>query len=130
MVIVGVIAAALASRIMPQTIFQVQAGRDLLVSAFFVAQQKAMTQNRSVRLSTSGAIVDIRLDDNGDDVYAASESIRIAGTNYPIQLQSGVSVTSGQFVFDALGHTTSGTVNVTKGAHSVTVNVTGTGYAY
>lgn len=130
MVIIGILAAVVSSRFIPHTTLQLQAGRDLLVSALFSAQQKAMSQMGPVRLYTSGNIIDIRVDANGDGSFANTESIRVAGTQYPLTLDGGVGLSTHQLEFSHLGYTTPTSIQVTKSSAAVTVTVSGTGYAY
>lgn len=130
MVIIGILAAVVSSRFIPHTTLQLQAGRDLLVSALFSAQQKAMSQMGPVRLFTSGNTIDIRLDANGDGSFANTESIRVAGTQYPLVLEGGVSLSTHQLDYTHLGYTNATSIQVSKSGTTVTVTVSGTGYAY
>lgn len=130
MVVVGVIAAVATSRLIPQTIFQLQAGRDLLTTALFSAQQKAMAQLAPVRVTINGATIDVRLDANGDGTFANSESIYVAGTQYPLAAEAGVVFSAHNFDYNHLGHTTPAVISVSKSGQSVNVTVTATGYAY
>lgn len=130
MVILGVLGASFASRMMPHTTLQLQGGRDLAISAFFMAQQKAMSQNYATQVLTDGNTIDVRLDQNQDDIFSADESIRLASSAYPLSVGGGIVLNATQFVFDRLGHTTAGSVQLSKGDASVTITVTGTGYAY
>lgn len=130
MVVVGVIAAVAASRLMPHTILQVQAGRDLLTTALFLAQQKAMSQLAPVRVTVSGNIIDVRMDANRDGNFTADESITIAGTRYPLQVEGGILFGTTSLNYDGLGHTTPVVIPVSKSGQSVNVTVTATGYAY
>ncbi len=128
--IVGIIAAVVTSRLVPHSTLQLQAGRDLLITALFSAQQKAMSQLAPVRLLTSGSSIDIRLDANRDGNFASSESVRVAGTQYPINVPGGVSLAASTLEYDQLGYTAATSIAVSKKGQSVTVTVTGTGYAY
>lgn len=130
MVVVGVLAAVAGSRLMPQTLFQLQAGRDLLTTALFSAQQKAMAQLAPVRVIVNGNTIDIRLDANGDGDFTSGESLYVAGTQYPVSMDGGVVFSVRSFDYNHLGHTTPAVVSVSKGGQSVNVTVTATGYAY
>lgn len=130
MVIMGVLSASLASRLMPQSTLQLQAGRDQLVSALFLAQQKAMSQTKAVRLICIGAEVDIRMDSDGDAIFSSSESIRVGGLQYPIALAGGITLSNASLDYNRLGHTTAGSITLSKNSVSVDVTVSGTGYAY
>lgn len=130
LVIVGILAAVVSSRVIPHTTLQIQAGRDLLVAALFSAQQKAMAQLAPVRLITSGNTIDIRMDANGDGNFASSESIHFAGTRYPLSLPGGVSLSAHQLNYSHLGHTSATSIQISKKSTTINVTVTGTGYAY
>lgn len=129
-VIVGVLAAVASSRLLPRTTLQLQAGRDLLTTALFSAQQKSMSQLAPVRVTVSGSSVDIRIDSNRDGNFAAAESILVAGTPYPLEVKGGVTFSSHTFNYNHLGHTTPAVISVSKSGQSVNVTVTATGYAY
>lgn len=130
MVVVGVIAAVAASRLMPHTILQVQAGRDLLTTALFSAQQKAMAQLAPVRVIVSGSTVDVRVDSNRDGNFAANESITVGGIRYPLDVSGGITFSSHVLNYDHLGHTSPTVIAVSNNGQSVDVTVTATGYAY
>lgn len=101
-----------------------------MVSAFFIAQQKAMTQSAAVRLLTSTNSIDVRADVNGDGSFANSESVRAGGFNFPIELTGGVTLNAEVFDFDRLGRTESSTITISKNSASVNVNVSKSGYVY
>lgn len=130
LVIVGVLAATVSSRFMPNALLQMQAGRDQLVSALTIAQQIAMAQSNGVQLFTSGSTIDIRVDSNGDGAFGANESITYAGTRYPLLITGGVSFSAAVVTFDRRGYTLPNSITAVKGDHSVDVTITGTGYAY
>lgn len=130
LIIAGVLAGVLASRTISQTVFQLQAGRDALISALFIAQHRAMAQEQGIQLRTSAAAIDIRQDSNNNGAFEASESIRLAGSSYPASLPIGVSLAVNQLTFDRLGRTHAVLLTLSKGSESITVTVSGTGYAY
>lgn len=130
LVIVGVLAATVSSRLMPNSLLQIQAGRDQLLSALVIAQQIAMAQSNGVQVFTSGSTIDIRVDSNGDGVFGAGESVSYAGTRYPLLITGGVSFSSAVVAFDRRGYTSPNSITAVKGSHSVDVTITGTGYAY
>lgn len=129
MVITGILASVAISRSLPNTTFQLQAGRDLVVSALFLAQQKAMAQDDRVAVITSGSQIDVRVDSNQNGSFEVGESIRVGGTTYPLTLPGGVSLSAAQLQYDQLGHTTPRVLTVAKGSAAVTVTVSGAGYA-
>lgn len=130
LVIAGVLAGVVGSRLMPSALLQLQAGRDQLISALSVAQQKAMAQGSSVLLMTSGNTIDIRVDTDGDGNFSSGESISYAGTRYPLTIAGGVTLSSGTITYDRRGYAAPTTIAVSKNSHTVNVTVTGTGYAY
>lgn len=129
MVIIGVLGSVSVTKMMPNAIIQLQGARDLVVSALFVAQQQAMAQASPVRVSVAGGAVDIRRDDNRDGVFAANESLRFAGTQYPLTLPGKISVSHATLDYDRLGRTSDSTISLSKGGASVTVAVSEAGYA-
>lgn len=129
-VVVGVLAAVAGSRLVPHTTLQIQAGRDLLTTALFSAQQKAMSQLAPVRVIVSASSVDIRVDSNRDGNFSAGESIQMAGIRYPMMATGGVTFSSHIFNYNHLGHTVPAVIAVSKSGQSVDVTVTATGYAY
>lgn len=130
LIVVGVLAAMVGSRMISQTTFQLQAGRDLLTTALFSAQQKAMVQLAPVRVLVSGSTIDIRLDMNGDGNFSNNESVYVAGSQYPLVVDGGVIFSTHSFDYNHLGHTTPAVISVGKGEQSIQVTVTATGYVY
>lgn len=130
MVIVGIVATVGSSRIASQQGFQLQGGRDVLVSALFIAQQKAMSQTAPVQLTTAGAQVDVRVDANRDGNFTAAESISIVGQQYPITLPGNVVASSSTIQYDRLGRTAATTINVSSASASVAIRISPTGFAY
>jgi len=130
LVVLGVIGAVVTSRNTSKTPFQLMAARDVVIASLFSAQQKAMAQSDSVQFSSSTASVDIRVDADDDDTFDVSESIRYAGSQYPLSLPGGVTVSTSQITFDQLGRTAASSVVLSKAGATVTVTITGVGYAY
>lgn len=130
MVIVGIIATIGVSRLTPSTMLQLQAGRDLLTTALFSAQQKAMAQLAPVRVIVSGSTVDVRVDSNRDGNFTADESISVVGIRYPLDVSGGITFSSHVLNYDHLGHTSPTVIAVSNNGQSVDVTVTATGYAY
>ena len=129
-VVIAVIGATAATSLVPSTTFQLQAGRDTVVAALFHAQQRALSQADSVRLTTSGSSIDIRQDANGNSTFESSESILVGSIQYPITLDGNVTITSHTLDYDRLGETTAATITVTKSSSNETVNVSAMGFAY
>lgn len=115
---------------MPNTTLQLQAGRDDIVAAFYVAQQRAMAQTQAIEFSSNSSAnsIDIRQDSNGDGNFSESESILASGTQYPLSLPSGVQVSNSTFNFDRLGRTTAATINLISASESISISVSVNGY--
>lgn len=129
MVIIGVLASVSVTKMMPNAIIQLQGARDLVVSALYVAQQQALAQTNPVRVSFASGAVDVRIDDDRDGVFSASESLRFAGVQYPLALPGKVSVSHITLDYDRLGRTSDSNISLSKGGASVTVAVSEAGYA-
>ncbi len=130
LIIIGLLAATATSTLIPSTSFQLQASRDQIVTAFFSAQQKAMTQLDPVAVFTSANQIDIRQDSNNDGTFTASESVTVGGVTYPVALLANQTLTGATFQFDRLGYTTPGSVTLSQNGANVAINVTATGYSY
>jgi len=128
-VILSVLSISAGSKFFDTATAQVQSGRDDVVAAFFSAQQLAMVRSDDVRLITSTTQVDIRLDVDDNGVFSASESVLLAGTQYPITLPFGVSLATATFDYDRLGRTSAASLGITKGSASATISVSDSGYA-
>ncbi len=121
LVIIGVISVSVTSRVTPTTLLQLQANRDVLISALFVAQQKAMSQQSTVQVTTSGSAVDITV--GGSSIFSG-------GITYPLTLPGNVTLSSANITYDGLGHTDATSIVLSKDSDSATITITGTGYAY
>lgn len=130
LVIVGVLASVAASRMGPQATLQLQAGRDMVVSALFVAQQTAMAQSQPVRVIAGDGRIDIRVDRNGDGVFSANESLSFAGTFYPRNLPGNLQISVSSIDYNRLGHATPAQLTLSQGGASVNVTVSEAGYVY
>lgn len=129
MVIIGVLSAVSVGRMMPNSVIQLQAARDVIVSVMFVAQQQALAQSQPVQVLISAGAIDIRRDDDGDGIYVAAESIRFAGVQYPLALPGNITVSTATFTYDQLGRTSQSSVQLSKGDARATVSVSEAGYA-
>lgn len=127
LVLVAVLGSVATLRSLPASTFQLQASGDILVAAFFSAQQKAMVQTRPVRLLTGPQSIDIRIDNNADGVFSASESANINGQEYPLALTPGQTLTVAEFDFDRLGKTTAANLVLSQAGVSLTLNVSANG---
>lgn len=130
LVIVGVLASVASSRMGPQATLQLQAGRDMVVSAFFVAQQTAMAQSQPVRVIAGDGRIDIRVDRNGDGLFSADESLSFAGTFYPRALPGNLQISAASIDYDRLGHASPAQITLSQGGASVSLTISEAGYAY
>lgn len=66
------------------------------------------------------------------DVRESGVSLRLPNVTYPISLPSDITVSRGRglIVFDQLGQSNSAIIEVSNGAVSETITLTGGGYAY
>ena len=119
LVIVAALGATAVARFANNSVFELQASRDQVVSALLSAQQLAMVQNDDVRFSTQGNQLDILQD---------GTSVSIDGVVYPINLGSGQAITGADFDFDRLGQTQPATLTLSKSGELVTISVTATGF--
>lgn len=131
LVLVGILAGTVSARLLPSDTFQLQSSRDQVVTAFFAAQQRAMAQTNSVRLSlVSPNQIDIREDTDGDGDFNDESSLRLGGTGYPVTLLSHQTISAAIFDFDRLGKTSASTLTLSQGSDSVNISVTATGYIF
>lgn len=128
LVLIGTIAAVSFSRLAPTTIFQLQASRDTIVAAFFMAQQRAMAQPNAVRLVTSSNQIDLLVDTDNDGSFADESSFRWGVDAFPIDLVPNQTLTSAVFDFNRLGYTNAGTLTLSQAGDSVTITVSRTGF--
>lgn len=120
LVIVAALGATVLPRLINQSSFQLQSGRDTLVSAFLSAQQLAMTRTSAVTLS---------LQANQIDVQADGVSQRLGDIQFPLSLSTGLSLSSHSFTFDRLGRTQAANITLSAGGNSLVITVSEMGYA-
>ncbi len=130
LVLIGILAAAGVGVTTHSKGQRLQASRDKIVWSFLSAQHKAMRQPEAIQVTTNGTTVDVREDANNDSSFGASESIRLAGVQYPLTLDANQTVTTTAYVYDRMGRTTAGTVTLSDGSRNVTINVSSTGFAH
>jgi MSHA pilin protein MshC len=128
LVLLGILSAVGMQRLVPTNTLRLQSHRDQVVAAFRAAQQRAMIQGDPVRLLTTATSLDVRQDADGDGTFTSSESLTLGGVIYPLDLPGNQTLSVGQFDFDRLGRTAAGTITMTLGSDSVTVDVASTGY--
>lgn len=101
-----------------------QTSRDDLVAALFYAQQIAMARDRAtnpVQLVTTSTTL---------SVTENAVALLNGGTQYPLLLPSGVTVTARTLNYDKLGRIPAATsFTLTRGSDTLTVQVSGSGYA-
>jgi len=129
LLIVGILSVSLLTRAVPSDTMQLQSSRDSIVAAFQSAQQLALSRRHSVQLITGSNQVDIRLDVNGDSVFAADESVTFGGVTYPFPLANGQTLTPLVFNYNRLGQTSGASVALSQNGKVVSITVDSSGYA-
>lgn len=122
------IVAGVASARFSNPGFDLQSSRAQVVSAFLLAQQLAMAEQRPVRLITQTHQIDIRQDEDADGTFAVSESVFADGQQYPQALNASHSLTASTFNFDRRGRTPAQTLILSQGSVSVNITVTAAGH--
>lgn len=125
-VVLGVISFVALPRFANTDAAAVQSARDQALSAFFTAQQLAMSrggQDNPVALVVSAGQI---------DVTERGASVNQAGANFPLILPEGVRVTAGmgRHEYDKLGRTQPAEILFTKGSVSTTIVLEASGYAH
>lgn len=122
--LLGVLSVVLMSRMDGAGASRVQASRDDVIAALFFAQQLAMSED-NVRVVVSSDSIDIQRN---------NISVSVDSHFYPLTLPSGIQLTSSstQFVYDKLGRTSAGSIQVQTrdGRYSTQVQLETTGYAH
>ena len=119
-ILISVVSVTLFTRLGSINASNVQASRDDLIAALFFAQQTAMARS-GVSLIVSATSIDVR--ENGT-------SIKIDSKAYPLNFSSAVTAIPITFVYDKLGRTTAGTIQLTSSGGSATITVETSGYAH
>lgn len=125
MIITGILAITVSVRF-SDTDVDLQAAKSDLLAALIFSRQTAMARsdgNSNVILILTNNSIDVRL--NGSSINSLSHQ-------YPLNLPSSISISSGtgSMSFNTLGETDSHTIVISQGALSASVNVSGVGYAY
>jgi len=125
-VVLGIISVVALPRFTGSDAAAVQSARDQAFSAFFSAQQLAMSR------SSADNPVELVVSANSIDLREAGSSSNLPGGNYPLTFPSGVTVTSGagSYNYDKLGRTTPGQVTFSRGSASATITIEASGYAH
>lgn len=136
LVAILIIVAVISVYVLPATFnnntFQVQASRDEIVAALFLAQQTAMARDSSVNpIQFVAAATSIDIRENG-------VSLSAPGIVFPFSLPPGVSITSGigtyQYdklgrFYDSLGNPATLFLTLQATDTTVTITVSESGYA-
>ena len=127
-VILGVISVVAAVRFDGSDTAQLQASRDSIVAALFVAQQRAMAQADPVRVVSSGSQLDIQQDNGG-----GYQSVRIGGVQYPLDLSANQTISSHTLEFNRLGQIDGAISNtnmtLSQGSGSVNIIISPSGFS-
>lgn len=125
-VIMGVISFMAVPRFANSDAAAVQSARDQAFSAFFSAQQLAMSR------SSADNPIELVVSANSVDLREAGSSSKLPGGDYPFTFPSNVTVTSGtgSYSYDKLGRTTPGQVTFSRGSVSATIIVEASGYVH
>ena len=129
LVIVGIIAVSASTRLISNSLYDLQAARDLTLTALAEGQQAAMAQSHAVRVILGSGTLDIRQDANDNGAFASSESLRIAATQYPLSLRTGVTISTHNIDFNRRGETTAATITLTKNSRNLTITLSAMGFA-
>ncbi len=129
LMLAAVLAASVVGRVFSNNTYALQSSRDQLVAAVASAQQLAMVQRDPIRLTTSGSSIDIRRDQNRDGNFSASESVRIDGQRFPVELGRNRTVSTATLDFNRLGRTSAASIIVGYSGATVSVSVSASGYA-
>lgn len=126
LVVLAIISVFATARFASSDAAAVQSARDQASSAFFSAQQLAMSRasvDNPIELVVSSDSIDLR---------EGGSSSNQPGGDYPLIFPSGVTVTSGtgSYGYDKLGRTTPGQVTLTRGSVSATITIEASGYAH
>lgn len=100
-----------------------------VLSALRLAQSRALTSMSDVRLSTASNSLDVRVDLDGDGVFAENERISDAGQSFPLTVAADVTISDVTITFDATGRTTAGQITLTRSGQSSVISVSSTGFA-
>lgn len=123
-ILISILGVSVAPKFFNNDLALVKASRDDLVAALFYAQQIAMARD-----SAANPIVFIAAS-NSVSVTEGGSALVHAGTQYPLALTSGVSLSPVRSLsYNKLGQTTATTFTLTRGGASATVVVSASGYA-
>jgi len=100
-----------------------------VLSALRLAQSRALTSMSAVRLSTASNSLDVRVDLDGDGVFAENERISDAGQSFPLTVSADVTISDVTITFDSTGRTTASQITLTRSGQSSVISVSSTGFA-
>ncbi|WP_086931228.1 GspH/FimT family pseudopilin [Agarilytica rhodophyticola] len=128
LLLIAILGGAATSSLLPSTTFQLQASRDQIITAFFIAQQRAMVQTNPVRLVIRAPNqVDVREISGSVDA-----SINTSAVRYPINLLDNQNLTPIAITFDRLGRPTNGgaTLTLNQNSESLQITISATGFVF
>jgi prepilin-type N-terminal cleavage/methylation domain-containing protein len=124
LVVLGVLVALGASRLVTTEPFQLQSSRDGVIAALSTAQQLAMAQDYPVRVVVGSGQIDVQRDSGG---YT---SIQFGGTQYPLDISPVTVLGPDQTIqFDRLGTTVPTMIDLQHGASSIRITVSASGFS-
>ena len=100
-----------------------------VLSALRLAQSRALTSMSAVRLSTASNSLDVRVDLDGDGVFAENERISDAGQSFPLTVSADVTISDVTITFDSTGRTAASQITLTRSGQSSVISVSSTGFA-
>lgn len=100
-----------------------------VLSALRLAQSRALTSMSDVRLSTASNSLDVRVDLDGDGVFAENERISDAAQSFPLTVSADVNISDVTITFDSTGRTAASQITLTRSGQSSVISVSSTGFA-
>ena len=129
LVIMGVVALLGYRTVFDSISVNLDEARLSVLSALRLSQSRALTSMADVRLSTASNSVDVRVDLDGDGVFAENERISDAGQTFPLTVSADVTISDVTITFDSTGRTTASQITLTRDGQSSVISVSSTGFA-
>ena len=129
LVIMGVVALLGYRTVFDSISVNLDEARLSVLSALRLAQSRALTSMSDVRLSTASNSLDVRVDLDGDGVFAENERISDAGQSFPLTVSADVTISDVTITFDSTGRTTASQITLTRSGQSSVISVSSTGFA-
>ena len=128
MILVGILSAALFSRMDFARVSAVQSSRDDLIAALFFAQQQAMMRPKITLVVTANSV---SVNDDGTPILPLAMPM---GVSLMPRTAAGATVLPMTFTYDRLGRTTSANITINGSGNSAGVSariqVEASGYAF